>query len=80
MSFTTKSDRRWSALALIVVAQFMVILDIATRRCEPSRRRGDAHERQRRLDARRVDYKRQTVRMGTGNVCVTQDQSHNAAR
>ena len=29
MSFTTKSDRRWSALALIVVAQFMVILDIA---------------------------------------------------
>ena len=29
MSFTTKSDRRWSALALIVLAQFMVILDIA---------------------------------------------------
>jgi len=29
VSFTTKSDRRWSALALIVVAQFMVILDIA---------------------------------------------------
>ena len=29
MSFTTKSDRRWSALALIVMAQFMVILDIA---------------------------------------------------
>ena len=29
MSFITKSDRRWSALALIVVAQFMVILDVA---------------------------------------------------
>jgi EmrB/QacA subfamily drug resistance transporter len=26
---TTKSDRRWSALALIVTAQFMVILDVA---------------------------------------------------
>ena len=24
-----KKDRRWSALALIVVAQFMVILDVA---------------------------------------------------
>ena len=29
MSSTTKSDRRWSALALIVTAQFMVILDVA---------------------------------------------------
>jgi EmrB/QacA subfamily drug resistance transporter len=27
--FSTKSDRRWSALALIVTAQFMVILDVA---------------------------------------------------
>ena len=26
---STKSDRRWSALALIVTAQFMVILDVA---------------------------------------------------
>src|SRR5919108_691187 len=26
---TTKTDRRWSALALIVTAQFMVILDVA---------------------------------------------------
>jgi EmrB/QacA subfamily drug resistance transporter len=29
VSITTKSDRRWSALALIVTAQFMVILDVA---------------------------------------------------
>ena len=29
MGKTTKSDRRWSALALIVTAQFMVILDVA---------------------------------------------------
>ena len=29
MSISTKSDRRWSALALIVTAQFMVILDVA---------------------------------------------------
>jgi EmrB/QacA subfamily drug resistance transporter len=29
MSFSTKTDRRWSALALIVTAQFMVILDVA---------------------------------------------------
>ncbi|HEY8235964.1 MAG TPA: MFS transporter [Gaiellaceae bacterium] len=29
MSIPTKSDRRWSALALIVTAQFMVILDVA---------------------------------------------------
>ena len=29
MSNPTKSDRRWSALALIVTAQFMVILDVA---------------------------------------------------
>ena len=29
MTSTTKSDRRWSALALIVTAQFMVILDVA---------------------------------------------------
>jgi len=29
VSIPTKSDRRWSALALIVTAQFMVILDIA---------------------------------------------------
>ncbi len=29
MSLPTKSDRRWSALALIVTAQFMVILDVA---------------------------------------------------
>ena len=29
MGNTTKSDRRWSALALIVTAQFMVILDVA---------------------------------------------------
>ncbi|TML97946.1 MAG: MFS transporter [Actinobacteria bacterium] len=29
MSINTKSDRRWSALALIVTAQFMVILDVA---------------------------------------------------
>ena len=29
MTNTTKSDRRWSALALIVTAQFMVILDVA---------------------------------------------------
>ena len=29
MSIATKLDRRWSALALIVTAQFMVILDIA---------------------------------------------------
>ena len=29
MSIATKIDRRWSALALIVTAQFMVILDIA---------------------------------------------------
>jgi EmrB/QacA subfamily drug resistance transporter len=29
VSSTTKSDRRWSALALIVTAQFMVILDVA---------------------------------------------------
>ncbi len=29
MSSPTKSDRRWSALALIVTAQFMVILDVA---------------------------------------------------
>ncbi len=29
MSIRTKSDRRWSALALIVTAQFMVILDVA---------------------------------------------------
>ena len=29
MSSTTKTDRRWSALALIVTAQFMVILDVA---------------------------------------------------
>ena len=29
MSIGTKSDRRWSALALIVTAQFMVILDVA---------------------------------------------------
>src|ERR671937_1238183 len=28
-SMTTKADRRWSALALIVTAQFMVILDVA---------------------------------------------------
>jgi EmrB/QacA subfamily drug resistance transporter len=29
VSHPTKSDRRWSALALIVTAQFMVILDVA---------------------------------------------------
>jgi EmrB/QacA subfamily drug resistance transporter len=29
VSSVTKSDRRWSALALIVTAQFMVILDVA---------------------------------------------------
>ena len=29
MNISTKSDRRWSALALIVTAQFMVILDVA---------------------------------------------------
>ncbi len=29
MSNSTKTDRRWSALALIVTAQFMVILDVA---------------------------------------------------
>ena len=29
MGNSTKSDRRWSALALIVTAQFMVILDVA---------------------------------------------------
>jgi EmrB/QacA subfamily drug resistance transporter len=29
VSITTKGDRRWSALALIVTAQFMVILDVA---------------------------------------------------
>src|ERR671934_475417 len=29
VSMSTKSDRRWSALALIVTAQFMVILDVA---------------------------------------------------
>src|SRR5436853_2900107 len=29
MSISTKRDRRWSALALIVTAQFMVILDVA---------------------------------------------------
>ncbi len=29
MSISTKTDRRWSALALIVTAQFMVILDVA---------------------------------------------------
>src|SRR2546421_3547772 len=29
VSINTKSDRRWSALALIVTAQFMVILDVA---------------------------------------------------
>ena len=29
MSIGTKNDRRWSALALIVTAQFMVILDVA---------------------------------------------------
>ncbi len=29
MSIATKPDRRWSALALIVTAQFMVILDVA---------------------------------------------------
>jgi EmrB/QacA subfamily drug resistance transporter len=29
VSSTTKTDRRWSALALIVTAQFMVILDVA---------------------------------------------------
>jgi EmrB/QacA subfamily drug resistance transporter len=29
MSTSTKTDRRWSALALIVTAQFMVILDVA---------------------------------------------------
>jgi EmrB/QacA subfamily drug resistance transporter len=29
VSIFTKSDRRWSALALIVTAQFMVILDVA---------------------------------------------------
>ena len=29
MSISTKNDRRWSALALIVTAQFMVILDVA---------------------------------------------------
>jgi EmrB/QacA subfamily drug resistance transporter len=29
VSIGTKSDRRWSALALIVTAQFMVILDVA---------------------------------------------------
>jgi EmrB/QacA subfamily drug resistance transporter len=29
VSTSTKSDRRWSALALIVTAQFMVILDVA---------------------------------------------------
>jgi EmrB/QacA subfamily drug resistance transporter len=29
VSISTKSDRRWSALALIVTAQFMVILDVA---------------------------------------------------
>ena len=29
MSISTKSDRRWSALGLIVTAQFMVILDVA---------------------------------------------------
>src|SRR3989442_5005920 len=29
VSIATKADRRWSALALIVTAQFMVILDVA---------------------------------------------------
>jgi EmrB/QacA subfamily drug resistance transporter len=29
VSISTKTDRRWSALALIVTAQFMVILDVA---------------------------------------------------
>ncbi len=29
MSILTKSERRWSALALIVTAQFMVVLDVA---------------------------------------------------
>mgnify|MGYP003694429769 CR=1 FL=1 len=29
MSLTTDSGRRWAALALIVTAQFMVILDVA---------------------------------------------------
>jgi MFS family permease len=29
VSFSTKSDSRWAALALIVTAQFMVILDVA---------------------------------------------------
>src|SRR5919198_4633680 len=29
VSSSTKTDRRWSALALIVTAQFMVILDVA---------------------------------------------------
>jgi EmrB/QacA subfamily drug resistance transporter len=29
VSISTKNDRRWSALALIVTAQFMVILDVA---------------------------------------------------
>ena len=29
MSILTSEDRRWSALALIVTAQFMVILDVA---------------------------------------------------
>src|SRR3954470_7010460 len=29
VSISTKADRRWSALALIVTAQFMVILDVA---------------------------------------------------
>jgi hypothetical protein len=29
VSTLTKSERRWSALALIVTAQFMVILDVA---------------------------------------------------
>src|SRR6266446_3143647 len=29
VSISTRSDRRWSALALIVTAQFMVILDVA---------------------------------------------------
>ena len=29
LSIETRADRRWSALGLIVVAQFMVILDVA---------------------------------------------------
>ena len=29
MNILTKSERRWSALALIVTAQFMVVLDVA---------------------------------------------------